>query len=267
MKKSKAILLVASVLIGAALLLVPSGPSKKIKNLSSGFFLPFFNAKRSVEKSINETTIRTQSPKELRQKIKKLEGQLAIERIKVQEFDELKRSLNEISSLINIPEYSDWDLIAGRVIFRDPVSWWRTVNIDLGSKDEISPGMPVITGSGLIGKILEVQNGFSKVQLIGDEKCRIGAMLISGDAGIIQINHSSRANPLIVDMDYLPSYSSPKQGDWVISSGLGERIPKGIKIGQVIDSESVGNGQYKQAKIKLAVRLGSVENVWVIRAQ
>lgn len=267
MKKSKAIILAVSTLIGVALLLAPSGPSLQIKNLGSGFFLPFFNAKKGIGNALNETKQRAKSPKELRERIKELESQLALEQIKAQEVDELRRSFNAISRLIDIPEYSQWELLAGQVIFRDPVNWWRTINIDLGSKDKIRPGMPVITGDGLIGKILEVQNGFSKVQLIGDEKCRVGAMLLSGDAGIIQINDSSRANPLIVDMDYLPSYSSPKQGDLVISSGLGGNIPKGIKIGQIVDSQSIGKGQYKQAKVKLTVQLGAVENVWVIRTE
>ena len=137
--------------------------------------------------------------------------------------------------------------------------------MDLGRKQGMQIGMPVVTDSGLVGKIIEVHKGYSKIQLIGDDKCRVGAMLTTGEAGMIRVNNSNRVNPMIVDMDYLPSYSTPKQGDWVVTSGLGDNVPKGIRIGQILDSETIEFGLYKQARIKLTVNLSSLEQIWVIK--
>ena len=50
----------------------------------------------------------------------------------------------------------------------------------------------------------------------------------------------------------------------VVTSGLGGVFPKGIPIGQVIDSRLVEYGLYTEARVKLNANIGALEQVWVL---
>jgi rod shape-determining protein MreC len=67
-----------------------------------------------------------------------------------------------------------------------------------------------------------------------------------------------------VQLTYLPSSANVKSGQTVVTSGLGGVFPRGIPIGQVLDSRSVEYGLYTEARVKLSANLGSLEQVWVL---
>ena len=43
-----------------------------------------------------------------------------------------------------------WKLKLARVVLHDPANWWRTAEIDVGSRDGIRVDMPVLTPAGLV---------------------------------------------------------------------------------------------------------------------
>ncbi len=46
-----------------------------------------------------------------------------------------------------------WKLKLANVILRDPANWWRTLQIDLGSRDGVRENLPVLTPDGLVGRV------------------------------------------------------------------------------------------------------------------
>ncbi|HEX3857724.1 MAG TPA: rod shape-determining protein MreC, partial [Verrucomicrobiae bacterium] len=77
----------------------------------------------------------------------------------------------------------------------------------------------------------------------------------------------SASEPLdnsLVELTYLSGSANLKSGESVITSGLGGVFPKGIPIGQVVDSRPVEFGLYTEARVKLSANLGALEQVWVL---
>jgi rod shape-determining protein MreC len=70
---------------------------------------------------------------------------------------------------------------------RDPANWWRTVQIDLGSRDGVTDNLPVLTADGLVGRVSSVGLTRSQVVLIGDPNCRVSALVENPahDTGVI----------------------------------------------------------------------------------
>ena len=68
----------------------------------------------------------------------------------------------------------------------------------------------------------------------------------------------------LVALTYLPRHSTNKPGSYVLTSGTGGIFPGGILIGRVADLESVGQGLYMEARVKLAADLQRLDMVWVI---
>ena len=166
--------------------------------------------------------------------------------------------------MLGFQKQSRWNLKAARVIGRDPANWWRTIKIDLGRQAGSQLDLPVLTAEGfLVGRVSEVGLGYSQVTLVGDPNCRVAALVQeTRDNGIVGPSSSSTLDPSLADITLLRS-SDLKTGQKVVTSGLSEIFPKGILIGEILDYRNVSYGLYQEARIKLAVNVNRLEEVFV----
>ncbi|SPE52838.1 Cell shape-determining protein MreC [Verrucomicrobia bacterium] len=152
-----------------------------------------------------------------------------------------------------------------RVIAREPSNWWRTVLIDLGSRNGLTNNLPVLSADGfLIGRLASVSLTRSQIVLLGDPNCKVGARVDNDtrDTGII-----GATGPLdsgFVEMSYLSKNANLKPGQNVKTSGYGGIFPVDIPIGRVVDSQTVEYGLYTVARVKLGANLNALEEVWVM---
>lgn len=152
-----------------------------------------------------------------------------------------------------------------RVIARDPANWWRTIHIDLGSRDGVQTNMPVRTMEGLVGRVFLVGVTTSRVALLGDPNLRVGALVQeTQETGVVFSNSSSPLENNMVDLGYLSRHSTLKPGQKVVTSGEGGVFPKGIPIGLIVDTQLADNGLSTEARVKLAARMNALEEVWVM---
>ena len=105
-----------------------------------------------------------------------------------------------------------WKLKPANIILREPSNWWRTVQIDLGSRDGVKINSPVLTSDGLVGRISSVSLTHSQVVLLGDPNCKVAARVDnhSRDTGVI--GGSGPLDTGIVDMGYLSRTPSSSRG-------------------------------------------------------
>ncbi len=147
---------------------------------------------------------------------------------------------------------------------REPANWWRTVQIDLGTRDGVRENLPVLTTDGLVGRIASVSLTRSQVVLVGDPNCRVSALVENEthDTGII-----IGGGPLdssLLELSHLSSNANLKPGQGVVTSGLGGIFPKGIPIGKIADSRVAEYGLYTEGRVQPAANLGALEEVWVL---
>ncbi len=151
-------------------------------------------------------------------------------------------------------------VLYARVIARSPLAWNGTFWIDKGFADGMRENMPVFTGEALIGKILEVLPGASKVLLLTDPNCKIGVMVQrTREQGVMfgVLSGECRMKYLSVDADVKP-------GDRVETAGLGVFFPKGIPAGTVTKVWKEPGQIYKVAQVKPLAELSKIEEVAVI---
>jgi len=104
----------------------------------------------------------------------------------------------------------------------------------------------------------------SQVVLLGDPACRVSALIEeTRENGVISPSNASQVDNPMVDLGYLSRNSVIKPGQRVVTSGLGGIFPAGLLIGQIIDSHSVGYGLYNEARVRLAVNMNALEEVFV----
>lgn len=150
--------------------------------------------------------------------------------------------------------------IVATVIGEESTNFIGTILIDLGREHGINVGMPVVTDQGLVGRISEVTDTLSKVLLLNDPSSSASALL--ADSRLNGIVSGSTSGALI--MDFIPQGQEFREGELVLSSGLGGKFPKGLVIGTIESIESLPNAVFQKASVRPSVDFGSLELVMVI---
>jgi rod shape-determining protein MreC len=120
-------------------------------------------------------------------------------------------------------------MLAGSVIARGPDAFARTLTIDRGSAEGVRPGMVVVTGAGLVGRVREVAPHSAAVQTVADPLLRVNAYLVKSN---LEGTVSGASGPL--QMEVRPRAGAVAAiGEWALTSGIGNGYPRGIPIGQV----------------------------------
>jgi rod shape-determining protein MreC len=159
-----------------------------------------------------------------------------------------------------------WTLKAANLVARDPANWWKTAQVNAGSKDGVAPMMAVLTPEGhLVGRVDEVGYAASRIVLLGDPNCRVAARVYeTNDKGVIAPGSSTVLDQTLVELTFLPRSSTAKPGHRVYTSGASGFFPVGIYIGQIADVEAVGQGLYVEARVKVSADLARVDVVWIV---
>ncbi|MBQ7455575.1 MAG: rod shape-determining protein MreC [Clostridia bacterium] len=150
---------------------------------------------------------------------------------------ELQNELDEYSDLMSEMQiHSQFDGVPARVIATDSTNYFSTLQINVGSNQGIENYMAVVKSGGLVGYTYDVTPTTAKVQTIINSDTSIPAMIESTRyQGTVKGTMSINGEPSC-RMYYLSENHMPRQGDRVVTSGVGVEFPKGIPIGYVRES-------------------------------
>jgi len=254
------------VLLTLVLLNLPGRTTAQIKIALSGLFLPLFGLAGSAHGLADRASNSLVPKRMLLNELEHLRRENEQLRIEASQTTNVWSENAQLRGALGWQKQVPFKMRLARVIMRDPANWWRTIQIDLGSREGVVANLVVRTPEGLVGRVDEVGYRTSRVLLVGDANCRVTAEVQeTGDMGYFAGGPSSILDQSIVELSYLPRYSLVRPGHRVITSGLqGGIFPRGILIGQVVDTNSVGYGMYMEARVKLAADFRTLDNVWVI---
>ena len=252
------------ILLTVVILKLPSRTAVQLKLAISSLFLPLdglsSSTKRLTEKAGNTLLPRA----ELLRQIEELQQENQELKVRAAESEEVGRENARLRQYFNFAKRERLKLKLARVVARDPANWWRMIRINLGSRDGIITNSPVLTAEGLAGRVSEVGYAQSQVVLLGDPDCRVAVMVEeTKDNGVIAPSSSSPLDNTLVDLTYLSRSSPLKAGYKVMTSGLGGVFPPGILVGQIVDFRTIDYGLYNEARVKLEVKMNTLEEVWV----
>ena len=253
------------VLLTLVILNLPGRATSRLKLSLGGLFLPLIGLNESAHELTGHVGDALTTRSELLRQNEALRRENDELRLQVRETEETARENAGLRQLLGWKAQQRWKLKLANVILRDPANWWRTVQIDLGSRDGLTNNMPVLTTDGaLVGRISSVSLTRAQVLLLGDPGLRVSARVENEarDTGVI-----GSSGPVVtefVELGYLTRNAVLKPGQNVQTSGNGGIFPPGVPIGTVVDSRPVDDGLRTVARVKLAANLDALEKVWVM---
>lgn len=178
------------------------------------------------------------------------------------EVNQLRESRLEIirlRSMIALKETSSVGLTAGRIISKNMTLLRNTITLNVGTNDSISAGNPVVTGEGLVGRIVAVSGNFSIVQVLFNVDFRASAKVQRSRVdGIIAWDGTT------LILKEIAKSQDVKEGDAIITSEYSNAFPPGIKIGVVSRISEIPNSLFKKIEVAPTVNFTMTEEVYVM---
>lgn len=151
------------------------------------------------------------------------------------------------------------EVLGARVTARAPSFLSNLVYIDRGSRQGVRVDAPVLSGEGIVGRVLLVSADQAQVQLISNPDAAIGVMLEqSRTPGVL-----SGTGDALLELNYIGNTDPVAVGEVVLSSGLDGIFPKGMSIGRVVEVAR-GKGVFQEIRVKPLVDLIHLEEVAVL---
>ena len=193
---------------------------------------------------------------DLRQRVADLEGQAAANIDAARQLEDLKK-LQDLDSL------SQYQQVTARVSSGPIANFESTIEIDKGTDAGIAVGMPVLTGAGLLGRVVQVTSGHAVVKVLTDPDFQIGVRLTSSGRTAVA-RGSGDGNPLKIETG-IPAGTQVPVDDVVTTSGLERSVfPPDITVGRVTRSEPAGDQINLTVTIEPTADLGRLSYVRVL---
>lgn len=188
------------------------------------------------------------------------EQTLALQR-QVQRLSALEAENTRLKILLKTNARPGDKVAVAEVMQVDMDAFTQTVVISRGSLDDTFEGQPVVDSQGIVGQVMTVGPASSVVLLITDKRHalpiqseRSGARAIamgSGEDGKLNLIH------VTITSDF-------KLGDKIISSGLGQRFPKGYPVGEVVSIENDASEKFATIVVKPYGKTAQLREVLLI---
>lgn len=138
------------------------------------------------------------------------------------------QELARLHTLVRFDDKWDYPIVTARIVGHNPGRFLTTIVINRGTNHGVSENMPVFSMDGLVGKVTKATFAHSRVQLVVDPNLKLSV-----------IERRTRVVGFLESVDgflltaMIPAHAGVKEGDTLITSGLGGIFPKGIPVGTV----------------------------------
>lgn len=163
-------------------------------------------------------------------------------------------------AMLEFKEKSPMKLLAAEVVGKTIIQLRNTATLNVGSRDGVKEGMPVITERGLVGRVVGLNDRYSIVQLLVNVDTKVPArMLGSRNEGIVTWEPDG-----VMVMKYVPTALKQKKGDTVITSSQSIFFPENLPIGVISDVQEEQGTLFDRIIIEPAANFATFEEAFVV---
>jgi rod shape-determining protein MreC len=197
----------------------------------------------------------------LEARLRQVEADLQARAARAQEAERLR-------GLLELKQELPFETLAAQVVGKEGVPWFRSLTIDRGQADGVELDAPVLSATGVVGRVFAIGPHAARVQVLLDRDTAAGVVIErSRVAGVVAgqvAGPDSGSDDL--RLKYVPARTDVVVGDLVVTSGIDRIYPKGLVVGRVrfVGDES---GLFKEIRVEPSARFERLEEVLVVKRQ
>ena len=242
-------------MLGGTLMVLPAGEQEVIASaLRASVLAPFI----WTQESLHQTRARAVEADHLQTRLDSMAAELATRRT-LQEENQRLRELLELRERAG-PGFQPATAI--RPGTRGSESMFL---VDVGGRDGVAVGDPIITARGLVGVVRGVGSRSALAMDWTHPDFRVSVMAADGEAyGILEPSPGAFREEDLLVLTGIPYHTALDEGAPVVTSGMGGVYPRGIPVGTVEGVAETEAGWRRSYRVRPAVHPGSVTHVLVL---
>ncbi|EAZ97126.1 rod shape-determining protein MreC [Marinobacter sp. ELB17] len=159
-----------------------------------------------------------------------LQARLLILERRALKYASLASENNELRRLMNSSEVLDDRVIVSEVVSVSPDPFAHELVINKGRSDGVHEGQAILDAGGLMGQVIQVSQITARVLLVSDSSHAVPVEVVRNGLRAILLG-TGKANSL--ELVHVPDTANIREGDLLVSSGLGGRFPRGYPVAEV----------------------------------
>ncbi len=160
-----------------------------------------------------------------------LRSEQILMKVEVQKLAALQKENAELRALLKSTPNVEGSVQVAQLLAVDIDPFSQKVLINKGSRDGIFVGQAVLDASGVMGQVINVTPFTSHVLLLTDSRSAIPAEVSRNGMRTIVIG---TGDPNILQLLDVSKTTDIREGDVLVTSGLGKGFPAGYPIGKVL---------------------------------
>ena len=233
----------------------------QLKSVAASLAYPVNGAISLVSKEIKQSGLFLINAYGSQQKIKDYERrlkELQSQAILLKRFETENESLR---SALQFKSSSRYSLVGANIIGRDNKTWNSMIIVDAGTEKGIRAGLTVISTQGLVGRVVESFENYSKIMLITSSQSSIGIMLPKEN--IFGIAYGGFGNRLV--LQYIPESASIEVSDSVVVSSSSSLYLPGISVGKVSKIDKNVDNIFQKVEIDTSTNFSKIGIIFICK--
>ena len=203
----------------------------KVRSVLENAVEPVYHVVEWPVRALRNLSGQLQTRRSLRHEKESLGQGLLAQKADLQRLDTLTEENRRLRALFEGAEMLRFEYRFAELVRVDLDPFSHKVLIDRGSVDGVVPGQAVIDGNGVMGQIEDVHLHFSQVRLISDPNHALPVQI--NRTGLRSVAYGSGETGAL-NLPNVPLEADVREGDLVVTSGLGDRFPGGYPVARVI---------------------------------
>ncbi len=190
-----------------------------------------------------------------------LRSELLLAQAELQRLGFLEQENFQLHALLNATKQLKTKFLAAQILTPTAGSLDQQIAVDKGKAEGLYVGQPVIDAYGLFGQVISVGSKVSKILRITDAKSAIPVMIVRNGIQAIVIGTGCDDSLELVNA---PETIDIKEGDFLVTSGIGQLFPAGYAVGSVKAIKRISGERFIKVLIMPSARINSSQNVLLL---
>jgi rod shape-determining protein MreC len=166
-----------------------------------------------------------------------------------------------LRQLIELKEKGEYRYIAAEIVGKNLQLLRNTVTLNVGQDDGVRVNMPIVSESGLVGKVVSTTARYAVGQILLNKDLRVSAKVQRSRVdGVLRWNGSR--NLLLQNV---ARTDDVQPGDLVITSDYSAFFPRGIRVGIVSETRPMPGSLFQIVTVKPSVDFTALEEVFIMQ--
>jgi rod shape-determining protein MreC len=195
----------------------------------------------------------------------RLQERIAVLETLLQEKQDRVREAERLREALGLREILPLRTLAAEVVARDGLPFYRVLTVDRGSEHGVRLEAPVISPTGVVGRVIDVHPRAARVQLLLDAQSGVAVLIERTRASGVASGRGLPQDEPQPDLEvrYISALADVQVGDVVVTSGLDRIFPNGLAVGRV-RGVGPGGGLFKDVRVEPSARFDLLEEVLIV---